>query len=166
MSRTNETRHIKWNETCKCKCRLGVSVCKNKQRWKNDNCRCGCKELIGKGIYDKGFIQSSNNCECECDKSCDVEEYLDYANCKCRKRLVDNLVGECSKNTDEKKSHSNEANDYEKICSSYSVYIVLLVIFFILSITTSSVFIYFHWHLKKSNTGVTNIIPSTETEIY
>ena len=32
MSRTNETRHIKWHETCKCKCRLDVSVCNNKQR--------------------------------------------------------------------------------------------------------------------------------------
>ena len=32
MSRTNETRHIKWNETCKCKCRLDVSACNNKQR--------------------------------------------------------------------------------------------------------------------------------------
>ena len=26
MSRTNETRHIKWHETCKCKCRLDASV--------------------------------------------------------------------------------------------------------------------------------------------
>ena len=32
MSRTNETRHIKWHETCKCKCRLDASVCNNKQR--------------------------------------------------------------------------------------------------------------------------------------
>ena len=32
MSRTNETRHIKWHETSKCKCRLGASVCNNKQR--------------------------------------------------------------------------------------------------------------------------------------
>ena len=32
MLRTNETRHIKWHETCKCKCRLDVSVCNNKQR--------------------------------------------------------------------------------------------------------------------------------------
>ena len=32
MSRTNETRHIKLYETCKYKCRLDVSVCKNKQR--------------------------------------------------------------------------------------------------------------------------------------
>ena len=32
MSRTNETRPIKWHETCKCKCRLNSSVCNNKQR--------------------------------------------------------------------------------------------------------------------------------------
>ena len=35
MSRTNETRHIKWHEKCKCKCRLDTSVCNNKQRWNN-----------------------------------------------------------------------------------------------------------------------------------
>ena len=32
MSRTNETRHIKWHETCKCQSRLDRSVCNNKQR--------------------------------------------------------------------------------------------------------------------------------------
>ena len=31
-------------------------------------------------------------CECECDKSCEVGEYLDNVNCKCRKRLNDKLV--------------------------------------------------------------------------
>ena len=30
ISRTNETRHIKWHETCKCKCRLVAIVCNNK----------------------------------------------------------------------------------------------------------------------------------------
>ena len=55
MSRTNETRHIEWHETCKCKCRLDASVCNNKQRWNTDKCRCECKELINKGICDKGF---------------------------------------------------------------------------------------------------------------
>ena len=35
MSRTNETRHIKWHETCKCKCRLDASV-NNKQCWNNN----------------------------------------------------------------------------------------------------------------------------------
>ena len=43
MSRTNETRHIEWHETCKCKCRLDGSVCNNKQRWNEDKCRYECK---------------------------------------------------------------------------------------------------------------------------
>ena len=30
ISGTNETRHIKWHKTCKCKCRLDASVCNSK----------------------------------------------------------------------------------------------------------------------------------------
>ena len=62
MLRTNETRLIKWHETCKCKCRLDASIC-NKQRLNNDKCRCECKELIDKGLCDKGFIWNPSNCE-------------------------------------------------------------------------------------------------------
>ena len=39
--------------------------------------------------------------EYECDKLCDIGKYLDYSNCKCRKRLVDNLIEECIKSIDE-----------------------------------------------------------------
>ena len=46
MSRTNETRHIKWHETCKCQFRLDAIVCNNKKRSNEDKCRCECKELI------------------------------------------------------------------------------------------------------------------------
>ena len=53
---TNETRHIKWHETCKCLCRLDAIVCNNKKRWNEDKCRCKCKELIDKGACDKDFI--------------------------------------------------------------------------------------------------------------
>ena len=103
MSRTNETRHIEWHETCKCKCRLDASVCNNKQRWDQDRCRCEFKELIDKSVCDKGFICNPSNCECECDKWCDIGEYLDYENCKCRKKLVDKLVQECSETNNEVK---------------------------------------------------------------
>ena len=49
ISRTDETRHIKWtHKTCKCRSRLNASVCNNKQRWNVDKCRCECKELIHK----------------------------------------------------------------------------------------------------------------------
>ena len=36
--------------------RLDASVCNNKRRWNEGKCRCECKELIDKGICDKGFI--------------------------------------------------------------------------------------------------------------
>ena len=73
MSRINETRHTKWHEGCKCKCRLDTSVCINKQGW-NKNWRWECKELIDKGSCDKGFIWNPINCDCKCDKLSDVEE--------------------------------------------------------------------------------------------
>ena len=103
MSRTNETRHIKWHETCKCICRLDGTICNNKQCWNKDKCMCKCKELIDKSVYDKGFIWNSSNCECQCDKGCDVGEYIDYENCKCRKKLVDPLIEECTENIEETK---------------------------------------------------------------
>ena len=31
MSRTNETRHVEWYETCKCECQFETNVCNNKQ---------------------------------------------------------------------------------------------------------------------------------------
>ena len=101
MSTTNETRHAEWHETCKCKCRLDASVFNYKQLWNDDKCRCECKELIDKGECDKRSIWNPSNCECKCDKSSDVGEYLDYENCKCRKKLVDKLVEECTENIEE-----------------------------------------------------------------
>ena len=66
----------------------------------NDKCRCECKELIYKGRFDKGFIWNPSNCECECGKSWNVGEYLDYENCKCRKKLVGKFVEECNEEID------------------------------------------------------------------
>ena len=58
-------------------------------------------------------------------------------------KLVDKLVEECSENINEYEMIYNKTlNDYEKISSSCTVYIVFFVIFFILSISISSVFIY------------------------
>ena len=37
------------------------------------------------------YLESSN-CECECNKSCDIGEYLDYSNCRCKKKLFDKLM--------------------------------------------------------------------------
>ena len=105
---------IQTNQICQYKCKLDASVCNNKQRWNIDKCRCECKELIDKGMCDKGFIWNPSNCECECDKSCDFGEYLDYQNCKCRKKLVDKLVDECTENIDGNKMiYNGTLHDYE-----------------------------------------------------
>ena len=82
MSRTNETRHIEWHETCKCECKFGASVCNNRQRWNKDKRKYECEELIDEGVCNKGFIWNPGNLECECDKARDVGEYLDSENCK------------------------------------------------------------------------------------
>ena len=55
-SRTNETRHIKWHETCRCKCRLDAIVCNNMQHWNDDKCRGEGKDLIDKGIFHKRYF--------------------------------------------------------------------------------------------------------------
>ena len=85
MSRTNETRQIKWHESCKCIRRLDKIIFDNKKKWNKDICRCECKELINKGIYNKGYAWNPSNCECEGVKSCNVGEYLNYSDCKCKK---------------------------------------------------------------------------------
>ena len=59
--------------------------------------------MIDKGVCEKGFIWNPTYFECECDKSCDVGEYLDYENCECGKKLVDKLVEECTENLEEVK---------------------------------------------------------------
>ena len=151
MSRTNETRQIKWHETCKC--RLDASVCNNKQCWNNNKCQCECKELIDKGICNKGHIWNPSNCKCECDKSCSFGEYLDYENCKCRKRLVDKLIEECNENIEETSLVKINSTKYKG--NSCILYIVLFSIFFTINIKIATYFVYYkHLNHNKENASV------------
>ena len=110
------------------------------KRWNDDKCRCEYKELIDKGTCDKGFIWNPSNCECECDKSCNIGEYLDYKNCNCRKKVIDKLVEECRENIDENEMLYNETIDIisssdNKTSDSCVVYIILFSVFLIISIS-------------------------------
>ena len=149
-SRTNETRPIEWHEKCKCKYRLDASDSNNKQRWNDDKYRCECKELIDKGGCDEGFIWNPSNCDCECDNLCDIGEYLDYEKCKCRKKLVDKLIEECTKKIEEVKLakitsmtfHSTKDENKHK-CSSCALYIVLFSINFTINVGIVTYFVYY-----------------------
>ena len=140
MSITNEARHIKWHKMWICECRLDAIVCNNKQCWNDDKCRFECKELIDKGVCDKGFLWNPNNFDCECDKLRDIGEYLNYKNCKSRKRLVDKLDDECDENIDEVKIVSESKNNFNScilyIVLQYSLQLMLEFLFILFTINT------------------------------
>ena len=65
------------------------------------------------------------------------------------------MVEECSENVDENEIIYNGTlnaiplNDYKKVCGSCTLYIVLFAVFLVTNTVISTVFIYFHWYLKK-----------------
>ena len=106
-------------------------------------------------------IWNPSNCECKCDKSCDVGKYLDYENCKCRKKLVDKLVErssaeECTETVEEVKPAkitSSEDENKHKF-TSCTLCIVLFSLIYTINVGIGSFFLYFHWYLEKDLTCV------------
>ena len=93
---------------------------------------------------------------------CDIGEYLDYSNCKCRKKLFEKLIEECTENIDELEIASK--NKHKNECSSCTLYIVLFSIFFTFSIEVTIYFAYFYWYLK--NDARVMLDTCTETTFY
>ena len=173
MSRSNESRSIKSHETCKCICRLNKIICNNKQRWNKDKCRCECKELIDKNLCDKGYIFNPSNCKCECDKSCNTSQYLDYLDCKCKKKINDLIVEECTEYDDDDKTKLvnktvtkndnktkliiitvTKTDNQTKIVNrtvknSCKVYIILTIVSIVISTVYTIYFVYYNWFLIK-----------------
>ena len=136
MSKTNETRHIEWHKTCKCECKFGANVSDNKQRLNKSKCRCECKELIDKKVCNKGFgilVTVSLNV---IKLLMLMNIYLDYENCKCRKKLVAPLIEECTETVKEVKLAKITLAKNENSCkfSSCTVYTVLFWVFCLLKL--------------------------------
>ena len=118
-------------------------------------------------MCDKGFISNPSNCECECDKACDIGEYLDCGNCKCRKKIVARLVDECAETVEEVKlvKITLAENEYSCKCNSCTVYIVLSSIFFTINVGIVTYYVYSHLYLKKDATRI-EFDTRTQTTIY
>ena len=115
--------------------------------------------MIDKGVCDKGYAWNLSNCECECDKSCDIGGYLDYENCKFRKRLLDKLVEEYNEIFEEVKI----VDKNEDKCSSCIFYIVLFSIFFTIDITIATYFVYYIYMTRnKENVSKNGYIFETK----
>ena len=140
-----------WHETCKCICRLTEPICNFKQVWNKDKCQCECKQdLINNLVCEKGYIWNPSTCECECDKLCDVGQYLDYRNCVCRKSIVDRLVEECINIVDGDAVYNETSLVPVNNCSS-STYIVLFIVFLLISGVIRGAFVYWYRYKRVNN---------------
>ena len=103
-------------------------------------------------MCNKSFIWNPSNCECGCDKACNFGEYLDYENCKCRKKIVAPLIEECTETIEEVKLAETTLfkNENSYKCSPCTVYIVLLLISFAINIGgIVTYYVCSQWYLKK-----------------
>ena len=174
MARINETRKVVWHETCKCVCRLTSAICNDKQDWNANKCVRECKEdLVNKLVCDKGYMWNPSTWSCECDKYCKAGQYIEYRECVYRKKLIDDLIEQCTtvvdieinKGTDLVNISSDSVN---RSSSSSNIYLLLFVaVLLIALLSAAGVFYYFRKDNSKklddkiyktvySNTGTLN----------
>ena len=99
----------------------------------------------------------------------DFSEYLDYQNCKCRKKLVDRLIDECTETIEEVKLAAKITifeNENENKYGSYKVYIVLMIVVFAIFIGITIYFVYYNWSLIKNNVSCIKFNTHQETKIW
>ena len=78
-----------------------------------------------------------------------MEEFLDYENCKHRKRLIDKVLEEFSEDINESKMIYVTLNHHGRVWKSCKIYIILIITSIII-MGTNSACIYFYWHLIKN----------------
>ena len=94
---------------------------------------------------------------------------MESKNFKCKNKLVDKLVAECTENIDEVKIAEltlTECNSVENLhkCSSCILYIVLFSITFTINIGISTYFVYYKYRNRKKE-NVSRLIMSIKQQI-
>ena len=96
-----------------------------------------------------------------------LSEYLDYKNCKCRKKVAYSLVEEYDENTDKNKiipnktfsikednKSTNKDLNTSKSTDPCKPYVALSILFSMISVTISGAFVYFYLYVKR----ITNLL--------
>ena len=75
-----------------------------------------------------------SRCSCKYDRHCETGQYLDYKNCVCRKKIIDDLIEQCTSIVDieTKKKTLSKKND-ESSSNIYFIYLIFSAIYFIFS---------------------------------
>ena len=72
--------------------------------------------------------------------------------CNCRKKLVDQIVEECAETVEEVKLAKTTLaeNEYKYKSSSYTLYIVSMIVVFTICVGIGTYFVYYNWSLVKN----------------
>ena len=100
----------------------------------------------------KNLFFNPSNCKCECDKSCNTSQYLDYLDCKCKKKIIDLIVEKCFEYDDQTKlvnitvtKNNNQTKLVNKtVENSCKVYIILTIVAIVISTVFSNFFYYYN----------------------
>ena len=127
-SGVNETRFLVQHRSCKSKCKFNESLFNLKRKWNHDEYQCECKELDNWGYCKKDYMSNPSMCDCECNKACKIDNYLDAKSCSWEKHLITKLVSAC----EDEVLNTTEASPCVKIVifgkSNYLIHIILLII--------------------------------------
>ena len=114
-----------------------------------------------------------SNCKCECDKSCNTSQYLDYLDCKCKKKIIDLIVEKCTEYDNKTKIVNKTDNKTDSkiiatktVKNSCKVYIILTLISIAISAVYAIYFVYYNWFLIKNKDIFTKYNARRETLIY
>ena len=111
-------------------------MCNDRQEWNENKCIRECKEdLVSKLVCDEGYMWNPSTCSCECDRYCETSQYLDYKNCVCRKKIIDDLIEQCTSivDMDIKNNTLSKKND-ESFGNTYLILFIVFLMLFILFI--------------------------------
>ena len=93
-----------------------------------------------------------STCACECDKYCEVGQYLDYKNWVCRKKLIDDLIEQCTSIVDIETKNGTDiftSSTAANSDNSTNIYLFLFVVVLIVAVLVAAGFIYYY---RKNNT--------------
>ena len=126
VSWSDQTKQIKWHESCKCECRLNLIICSNKQKWNKDKCKCEC--LINKKFGNKFW--NPNSCKW-----------------KYRKKAAHLLAKECEEIIDDKTVSIKKYNKTVSVKTQFDPckpYIASSIQFLLVIVIITGAFVYFY----------------------
>ena len=106
---------------------------------------------------------------------CNTSQYLDYSDCKCKKKLIDRLIEECIEYDNDQTKIVNitvtKIDNKTKIVNktvknSCKVYIVLTIISVVISTVYTIYFVCYNWLLFKKKDFFTKHKTCRETLIW